>query len=122
MVQTHDSPSSRQPRLKEIFSGTHPVLINSDLQPRFLERGEADLSKFCVVCEARVPDCRGNHITCSEGCHKVFVRNIELEFGDYKKVVDVTTGLVYKVPTRHIVEKGLRFSELKDFPLWDVDE
>ena len=44
------------------------------------------------------------------------------EVGEYKKVVDIETGKAYKVPTRHILEYGLKHEDLKNFPLWDENE
>jgi hypothetical protein len=38
--------------------------------------------------------------------------------GKYKQVVDQETGVAYRVPTRYIIEKGLKYENLKNFPLW----
>lgn len=53
--------------------------------------------------------------------HEEFVALLEKTFGKYKKVVDATTGIAYRVPTRYIIEHGLKQTELHRFPLW-VDE
>ncbi|MDH5440036.1 MAG: hypothetical protein OEZ48_08520 [Candidatus Bathyarchaeota archaeon] len=41
------------------------------------------------------------------------------EFGEFKKIVDVETGTAYKVPTREVLERGLRWEDLKKYPKWD---
>ncbi len=58
-------------------------------------------------------------ITCGDYCHEKFVQNMLQEYGLFKKVVDQTSGITYKVPTRTIIETGLRAEELKNFPTWD---
>ena len=74
----------------------------------------------CVICGRPVP-LPGFAITCSAGCHEQFVADCERKFGRYKKVVSVETGLAYKVPTREIIERGLKFSDLPNYPPWDGD-
>ena len=39
------------------------------------------------------------------------VDRLEREFGIYKKVVDIETGKIHRVPTRDIIEKGLRHQD-----------
>ena len=58
-------------------------------------------------------------ITCGEYCHEKFILQMLDEHGLFKKVVDQTTDIAYKVPTRTIIETGLRQEELKNFPTWD---
>ena len=50
------------------------------------------------------------------------VDRLEREFGVYKKVVDLETGRTHKVPTRDIIEKGLKHRDLKNYPEWREDE
>lgn len=57
-------------------------------------------------------------MTCSEECHEALVHRLELEFGMYKKVVDIETGRAHRVPTRDIIERGLRYQDLKNYPEW----
>ncbi len=47
------------------------------------------------------------------------VRRLISEFGEFKKVVRMSTGIAYKVPTRDIIEKGIREQELDKYPLWE---
>jgi len=45
---------------------------------------------------------------------------MEKEFGIYKKVVDIDTGKIHRVPTRDIIEKGLRQQDLRRYPEWEM--
>jgi len=46
------------------------------------------------------------------------VDRLERAFGIYKKVVDNETRKIHMVPTRDIIEKGLRHQDLKKYPEW----
>lgn len=85
----------------------------------------------CVVCEKNcevvmLPDggglshCCGAAIllrqTCGRDCHEVFIQNVERRYGKYKVIQDLETGRRYSVPVRRIIEKGIRYSELHEFP------
>jgi len=70
----------------------------------------------CVIC-GKVYD-RGRELTCFEGCHEQLVERLIARFGEYKKVVRMRTGVAYKVPTKDIVELGLREQELDRYPVW----
>jgi hypothetical protein len=70
---------------------------------------------LCLICGASCPEGR---VTCSEECHENLVYTLENEFGIYKKVVDIETGKTHKVPTRDIIEKGLKYRDLKNYPEW----
>lgn len=59
------------------------------------------------------------NITCSPVCHEEFVIAAEKEFGMFKKVVDGTTKIAYKIPTRDIIEKGLTWADLPGYPVWE---
>lgn len=52
----------------------------------------------------------GRFFTCSDACHE--------KFGEFKKVVDKETGIAYRVPTKFILERGLKYKDLKQFPEW----
>ncbi|GAH37715.1 unnamed protein product, partial [marine sediment metagenome] len=56
-----------------------------------------------------------------DDCHEKAVDYIEREFGVYKKVTDAVSGKSYRVPTRDIIELGLKQSDLVNYPAW-VDE
>jgi len=70
-------------------------------------------SDGCLICGGPCPPGRA---TCSEDCHKKLVDNLEREFGRYKKVTDMTTGISYRIPTREIIERGLRQQNLRRYP------
>jgi len=76
----------------------------------------ANIQRFCIVCGN--PFTRGRLYTCSEECHKKLIVQLVNIFGEYKKVVDAVTGKAYKVPTRDILEKGLRHADLPKYPEW----
>ncbi len=77
--------------------------------------------RVCVIC--RKVYTLGRLFTCgSEECHKKFIEKLVKEFGEYKKIVDIETGKAYRVPTRVILEKGLRHEDLVKYPLWDEHE
>ena len=57
-------------------------------------------------------------ITCGEYCHDKFIVKMIHEHGLYKKVIDQETNIAYKIPTRLIIEEGLRQENLKNYPQW----
>jgi hypothetical protein len=104
---------------------------------KFIDRGSYwQCSKCDKVCQITMTDIENprlediksaccnvdviNHqnITCSEQCHITFVEKMLTEFGDYKKITDGNSGISYKVPSRLIIEKGIKQDQLKDFPVW----
>lgn len=58
-------------------------------------------------------------MTCSDECHEELVRHVISQFGQFKKVIRQSTGVAYKVPTRDILEKGIKEAELDRYPLWE---
>lgn len=75
-----------------------------------------------VDCQICGKPCQPGRATCSEDCHEKFVDRCEKEFGAYKKIIDLTTGLTHKVPTRTIIEKGIKQVDLHGYPLWPKEE
>jgi len=57
-------------------------------------------------------------MTCSDECHQELVRCLIAEFGEFKKVVRMSTGIAYRVPTRDIIESGIRDESLDQYPVW----
>ena len=79
---------------------------------------ESDLTEIkSTCCQDEVDD--HQNITCSELCHYRFVKKMLEEFGEYKKITDTNSGKSYKVPTKLIIEEGVRQEQLKNFPLWE---
>ena len=71
----------------------------------------------CVICfEYYEP---GRQFTCSDKCHDLLVSRIVERFGEFKKVVRQRTGVAYKVPSRDILEWGVREQDLDRYPLWE---
>lgn len=71
----------------------------------------------CVICDKFYY--QGRETTCSDQCHQELIRRLVAEFGEFKKVVRMTTGEAFKVPTRDIIERGLKEEELDRYPLWE---
>lgn len=72
---------------------------------------------ICVICGGRNPGF--GLLTCSPKCHKELVDGLVVQFGEFKKVVRASTGEAFKVPTRDIIEKGIREQELGRYPRWE---
>ena len=73
----------------------------------------------CFIC---LEACEGGReLTCSEECHDELVRRLTSEFGEFQKVVRASTGEAFKVPTRDIIEKGIREQELDQYPKWVLE-
>ena len=70
----------------------------------------------CVICEAPCP--RGQ-ITCCDDHHEEFIQKMETQFGHYKKVTCMDTGVAFKVPIRDIIEKALKQKDLYNYPEWE---
>jgi len=71
---------------------------------------------ICIICGKLYES--GRLFTCSEACHRKFIDMLVETFGEFKKVVDKQTGKAYRVPTRYILEHGLKHEELPNFPEW----
>ena len=73
----------------------------------------------CFVCHQLYDG--GRELTCSDECHEELVRRLISEFGEFKKVVRMSTGVSYKVPTRDIIERGIREQALEQYPIWGME-
>jgi hypothetical protein len=73
----------------------------------------------CFICGKLYEG--GREMTCSDACHAELVTRLIAEFGEFKKVVDQTTGTAYRVPTREIIEKGIRWRDLSRYPKWEEE-
>ncbi len=54
-----------------------------------------------------------------DGSRERLIHELIVRFGEFKKVVRMHTGVAYKVPTRDILEKGIREQDLDRYPLWE---
>lgn len=70
----------------------------------------------CVICLKSYDG--GRELTCSDECHEELAWRLISKFGEFKKVISMTTGIAYRVPTRDVIEKGLREEELDQYPVW----
>jgi len=74
----------------------------------------------CWICGAPLG---GEHkVTCSDDCHEALILKFELTFGSFKRVTDLETMKVHKVPLRDIIENGLKQEDLKDYPEFLLEE
>lgn len=73
-----------------------------------------DVKSSCCMEDVEVV----RRATCSADCHEAYVIVCELAFGKHKKIVDMATGTPYKVPTRRIVEVGIKQEGLPNFRVW----
>ena len=71
----------------------------------------------CTVCGGLYMS--GPGITCSTECHTALVEKMIAEFGEFKKVIRVSTGVAYKVPVKDIIELGIKEQELDKYPIWE---
>ena len=48
-----------------------------------------------------------------------FCRILRGIVGKFKEITLLETGISYKVPTRLVIEDGIKGEDLEKFPLWD---
>ena len=70
----------------------------------------------CVICDT--PYFGGRQFTCSEACHDEMIRRLIEKYGEFRMVVRMKTGETFKVPTRDILEKGVREQAIDRYPHW----
>lgn len=56
-------------------------------------------------------------VTCSEACHDALLDYYVGLFGETKRVTDASTGKTHLVPTRTIMEDGLKHGDLSKYPV-----
>ena len=71
----------------------------------------------CVICGT--PYFGGRQFTCSDACHEKLVNRIIAKYGEFKMVVRASTGEAFRVPTRDILEQGVREQDLDQYPKWE---
>jgi hypothetical protein len=87
-----------------------PLTTRSPTREVFVGDAKSD----CCGADVDLPE--GTHITCSRRCHERFVAELERQFGKEKVVIDQATGRRHLVPTRTLIERGVRQEELGSFP------
>ena len=73
-----------------------------------------DVKSICCNSDVEIH----SKMTCSEYCHEKFIIKMIKDHGMFKKVVDIESGIAYKIPTRLIIKEGLRQEDLKNYPTW----
>ena len=74
----------------------------------------SDVKSVCCDFDVEI----NNKITCSDFCHDKYIEKKIEQDGLFKKVVDLTSGITYRVPTKLMIEEGLIQEDLKNFPIW----
>jgi len=75
---------------------------------------EVNHKRICTICGS-LHNYREH--TCSDECHKLFLDRVEQEVGKEKIIVDAATGKEHVVPTKEILENGLKQENLKNYPV-----
>jgi len=70
----------------------------------------------CFICKKWYQP--GREMTCSDGCHEALLAKMVAEFGEFKRVISKRTGKSYRVPTRDILDPGIREQNLAQYPIW----
>jgi len=70
----------------------------------------------CPACRRQLCSPRTHQFTCSADCHRIWIDSIVAEVGETRVVTDAVTGVSYRVPTRHILERGISRRQLAQFP------
>ncbi|MDD5701384.1 MAG: hypothetical protein PHU23_04960 [Dehalococcoidales bacterium] len=73
----------------------------------------------CVVCDKPFEPAVDGQSTCSTLCHNELVRYYTWRFGEFKKIVRISTGEAFKVPMKDIIEKGICEQDLDKYPRWE---
>jgi hypothetical protein len=83
----------------------------------FLDQALAGLENgVCPACGATIGLQRGRMYTCDEACHGAWMEQLVQQFGETRPITDLSTGKVYAVPTRVILESGIKGSDLAQYP------
>jgi len=64
----------------------------------------------------------GSKVTCSDVCHERLVACLEAEYGTHYRCVRMSTGEEFRVPTRDIIERGVKERDLDQYPHWDEED
>lgn len=84
-------------------------------RPRKVEEQIYEVKSMCCGADIRL----SHNITCSDKCHQVMVEEMIGMYGEEKRVLDMVSGIYHRVPTKYIIEHGLKREELRKFPVWD---
>lgn len=79
---------------------------------------------ICPACGDPLPEIarRSREFTCSEACHANWIARLIARHGETREITHATTGKVYLVPTRVILEKGISGADLWRFPEKERDQ
>lgn len=72
---------------------------------------------ICPACNTDLPEPKPLFLTCSPECLTKWINAIITDVGAISPITDVASGITYKVPTRLILECGIRPNELNRYCL-----
>jgi len=84
----------------------------SDITTKHISGNAYDVKSICCNFDVN----SNQSITCSVQCHKDLIDVMIQENGEFKMVTDIHTGKTHKVPLRDIIEKGINYSDLMNYP------
>ena len=72
----------------------------------------------CPTCLSRLPPFqeRVREFTCNDECHQKWINEIIFRLGKVRHITLLTTGKIYAVPTRVILEEGITGAALSKYP------
>ncbi len=75
-------------------------------------------SGICPACEKDLPPIgtRTRQLTCDDVCHRVWIERLIAAYGETRRIVDLSTGKTHLVPTRVILEQGVKGSDVSTYP------
>lgn len=70
----------------------------------------------CAACGAALSSGRRYTYTCDAVCHQGWIERIVAAVGETKLITYTVTGKTYRVPTRVILEAGIKAADLPNYP------
>jgi len=89
------------------------MMTGLEFVARELQQLEAGI---CPACGSLIPIARGRAYTCDEACHGTWIASLLQKFGETREITHLESGKVYAVPTRVILEQGIKGSDLEKYP------
>lgn len=74
----------------------------------------------CAACGALIPLARVSAAVCDDKCLQTWIESLVAQYGETRPITDLETGKVHAVPTRVILEAGIKGSDLAQYPEVDV--
>jgi hypothetical protein len=78
--------------------------------------GRAETEGRCAGCGTRLRRTRTYTLTCDLICHRAWLAQVIARLGPTKRITSLETGKTHLVPTRDLLEKGIRGADLPRYP------